>query len=188
MSKLMGALALGLFVAVLGSMSSDVAAQSAPCFGCTVGTGVAGNAFAPEPCLGSKGVPAHWEIGIVVAMGDGSCDYAPGVDGKPGKCVETPCGTSVDYSWGKFVAGSVGKIGYHGTTGKQRPYTELTFPDGPPWKEGEFGAVSFDSGNSPQVGCGNAVTFFIEGNMCGPFKATAEAGCGNCYASAGSHL
>jgi hypothetical protein len=181
MSKQLTALAMALCLAASGVLGFDVAAQGAPCLGCKGSADLSGGDVAPPPCVGSEGVPADWEIAVSIEMGSGACSYVPGVDGAPGHCEEKPCSTAVTYAWGMLAAGGIKSIGYQRVDGAARPHTELTFPDGKPWTPGEFGTVSFDSGNSPQLPCGASLSFYISGNMCGPMMASVEGGCSNCW-------
>lgn len=179
----MKSLALGLVLAVVGAMSSEGVAQSQPCDGCNGKPLTGGGTVAPPPCMKKGDVPSDWEVAVSVTMEDGLCEYVPGENGAIGDCETAPCRTAVDYAWGENAASGVKKIGYYRVTGAQRPHTELLFPEGDPWVPGEFGQVSFDYGNSPQLGCGNSMVFFMQGNMCGNYNVKVEVGCLNCFGS-----
>jgi len=176
-------LGVGVFLLMGWLMGAGGAAQSVPCFGCTGTPEVTDGNVAAPPCSTSKGVPGDWEVAITVYMEDGLCEVVKKKQGQVGSCLEDGCKTSVTYAWGQYAAGGLEKVGYERVTGAQRPHTELVFEDGKPWTEGEFGQLSFDYANSPEIPCGAAVQYFLAGDLCGPFFASVEAGCGNCWST-----
>ena len=179
----LGALALGMSAAALAAMGAEGTAQSTACTGCTGNGFTPGGTTAPAPCLDGAEFVSDWEVALSVTTGDGACTFKAGVDGEPDTCEAKPCNTAMQFSWGPEMAEGLESIGFFRPTGVPRYVTELVFPDGDPWEPGEYGTIAFDEDNSPELGCGSSLVFYIAGDSCGPYMATAEAGCGPCFNS-----
>jgi len=172
---LVGALVASFLVAA--PLQANFLGQT--CEGCRGKSGIASSALAPPPCLGTAGtVAGDWEISVSADVYDGTClpQSSDGIE----YCVGQPCQSTVSYSWGSQVANSGLGIGYYKANGVRQPPSQFLFPDGDPWKDGQFGTVAFGPGNSPDLACGTKLSFFIEGNKCGPFKAEVYGYCGPC--------
>lgn len=146
------------------------------CKGCSGKSGVVDSALAPPPCTQTPW--GAWEISVSVDVYSGFCEKMT-VNGSK-TCVGEPCVSSVTYTWGAEVADAGLNIGYYEDNGLRKQPSGFLFPDGDPWKKGEFGTISFGPGNSPDIPCGTTLQYFIEGTACGSkFKAEVY---GNCLA------
>ncbi|MFT6362264.1 MAG: hypothetical protein ACJAZ8_000667 [Planctomycetota bacterium] len=95
-------------------------------------------------------------------------------------CIGSPCESTVTYSWGSEVSGADLEVGYRKTHPMKGGNTTHSFGSTPPWKEGETGAITFDPGVNPDISCGDEITYFIKGDLCGPFEAEVFGRCTPC--------
>ena len=146
------------------------------CDGCRGLTGYGDEAYAPPPCAQSP--YGAWSVAVSCDVFTGEC--VDSRDKEVKTCVGSPCESTVTYSWGSEVADAGLGIGYRKTFPVKGGDTTYAFPVSPPWKKGKTGAVTYDPGVNPDISCGDELTFFIKGDLCGTFEASVFGRCTPC--------
>lgn len=177
---------LGRVLGALLVMVAWIAAAEAPmaspvldkqrCKGCHGLTGYGDEAYAPPPCAQTP--YGAWSVAVSCDVFKGKCGFAE-LDGISG-CLGSPCESTVTYSWGSEVAGADLEVGYRQTYPVKGGNTTHSYGSNPPWEDGKTGAVTYDPGINPDISCGDEITYFIKGDLCGPFEAEVFGHCTAC--------
>ena len=146
------------------------------CKGCRGLTGYGDEAYAPPPCTQSP--YGAWSVAVSCDVFEGKCGLAE-LDGLSG-CLGSPCESTVTYSWGSEVADASLEVGSRQPPPIKGGDTIHSFGSNPPWEKGKTGAITYDPGINPDISCGDEITYFIKGDLCGPFEASVFGRCTPC--------